>query len=199
MRSYTSGSESVPESTNGGARILVDRHHVANGPGPFLMDAATLTGDNVANAAGEDIGKIEAIMLDVAAGKIAYAVLSYGGFLGVGSKYFAVPWSAFTLDAPEKRFLLDIGKDRLENAPGFDKDHWPMMADRQWAADIHSYYDVRPYWEGPVWFAPRDEQRHCGTLPADALVELPALRFGNACCRPFCFRVIADCWKKERL
>ena len=147
MRSYISGGEPVPESGNGGARILVDPQHASSGPGPFVMDAATLAGDNVVNAAGDDIGKIEAIMVDVATGKIAYAVLSYGGFLGVGSKYFAVPWFAFTLDAFEKRFLLDIVKDRLENAPGFDKDHWPTMADRQWAADIHAYYDVKPYWE----------------------------------------------------
>ncbi len=101
------------------------------------MDAATLDGDNVVNSAGEDIGKIEAIMLDVAAGRIAYAVLSFGGFFGIGSKLFAIPWSALTLDAAEKRFLLDISKERLESAPGFDKDHWPAMADRRWATEVH--------------------------------------------------------------
>jgi len=135
---------------NGGAAILRDPAHISKGPGPFVMDASTLDGDNVVNPAGEDIGKIEAIMLDVAAGRIAYAVLSFGGFLGIGSKLFAIPWSALTLDTVEHRFLLDISVERLESAPGFDEDHWPAMADRRWATDVHPYYDVSPYWEDDV-------------------------------------------------
>ena len=119
-----------------------------DGPGPDIMDAGTLKGDNVVNAAGDDLGKIEAIMLDVAAGRIAYAVLSFGGFLGMGSKLFAIPWSALTLDTTNHRFILDASKEQLEAAPGFDKDHWPTMADRTWATDIHAYYDVPPYWDG---------------------------------------------------
>jgi hypothetical protein len=114
------------------------------------MDAASLTGNNVVNANGEDLGRIEAIMLDVTSGRIAYAVLSFGGFLGMGSKLFAIPWSALTLDAGQKRFVLDVSKERLESAPGFDKDHWPSMADRAWATDVHDYYDVTPYWDDPL-------------------------------------------------
>ena len=139
------GGTAVPG--NGGAAILRDPEHLSGGPGPFVMDAATLHGDKVVNTSGEDIGEIEAIMLDVAAGRIAYAVLSFGGFFGIGSKLFAIPWSALTLDAAERRFLLDISKDRLENAPGFDEDHWPAMADRRWATDVHAYYDINPYWD----------------------------------------------------
>jgi sporulation protein YlmC with PRC-barrel domain len=112
------------------------------------MDAATLSGDDVVNAAGEDLGKIEAIMLDVASGRIAYAVLSFGGFLGMGTKFFAIPWAALTLDAVEKRFALDVPVEKLENAEGFDKDHWPSMADPVWATRLHSYYGVTPYWVG---------------------------------------------------
>ena len=74
-------------------------------------------------------------------------VLSFGGFLGMGAKYFAIPWSALTLDTAEKRFILGVSKDRLENAPGFDKDHWPSMADRTWATQIHEYYNLTPYWD----------------------------------------------------
>ena len=114
------------------------------------MDADTLIGDNVVNAAGEDLGEIKAIMLDVESGRVAYAVLSFGGFLGMGNKLFAIPWSALTLDADEKRFILDIAKDRLDNAPGFDKDHWPSMADASWARKLHEYYDVRPYWDDDI-------------------------------------------------
>lgn len=117
---------------------LVNHNH--EGPGPHLMGADTLIGNDVYNHAEEDLGDIKEIMLDVATGKVAYAVLSFGAFLGMGAKLFAVPWSALTLDTINKRFTLDISKERLENAPGFDKDDWPDMADETWARSIHSYY-----------------------------------------------------------
>jgi sporulation protein YlmC with PRC-barrel domain len=129
-----------------GAQIVNDGTRTSRGPGPEIMAAATLTGDKVVNAAGEDLGKIEAIMLDVASSRIAYAVLSFGGFLGMGTKLFALPWGVLTLDAVEKRFILDASKEKLENAEGFDKDHWPSMADPEWATRIHTYYNVPPYW-----------------------------------------------------
>src|SRR5205814_9692664 len=113
----TSGTTTGRTSGAGGARIVGEQRS-SDGPGPQVMDAATLDGDSVVNASGEDLGKIEAIMLDVTGGRIAYAVLSFGGFLGMGSKYFAIPWSALTLDTEEKRFILDASKERLENAPG---------------------------------------------------------------------------------
>lgn len=116
------------------------------GPGPRLMAADTLEGDRVRNAAGEDLGTIEHIMLDVPAGRIAYAVVSYGGFLGMGDKLFAVPWRALTLNTADKCFQLNVSKERLKQAPGFDKDHWPSMADESWARDVHSYYGQDPYW-----------------------------------------------------
>ena len=75
------------------------------------------------------------------------AVLSFGGVLGIGEKLFAVPWNALKLDTVNKRFILDIDKDRLNDAPGFDKDAWPRMADQKWATQVHSYYKAKPYWE----------------------------------------------------
>ena len=115
-----------------------------NGPGPQLMGADTLIGNDVYNHEDEDIGDIKEIMLDVSNGNIAYAVLSYGAFLGMGEKLFAVPWSALKLDTENKRFLLNINKERLQNAPGFDKDDWPDLADQTWANDIHAYYGTNP-------------------------------------------------------
>lgn len=111
-----------------------------NGPGPRLMGADTLMGNDVYNRQDEDLGDIKEIMLDVAGGRISYAVLSYGGLLGMGEKLFAVPWAALTLDTENKRFTLDVSQDRLENAPGFDKDNWPDMSDQAWAKNIHTYY-----------------------------------------------------------
>ena len=147
----TRTTSSTPGKTApSGAAIIRAERDTSDGPGPEIMDADTLQGDNVVNSAGEDLGEIKAIMLDVAAGKIAYAVLSFGGFLGMGNKLFAVPWSALTMDAEEKRFILDVPKERLENAPGFDENRWPSMADPTWATELHDYYDVRPYWEDPA-------------------------------------------------
>lgn len=110
------------------------------GPGPTLMGADTLLGDSVVNGSNDDLGDIKEIMLDMNTGQVAYAVLAFGGFLGMGEKLFAVPWQALHLDTVNKRFVLDIDKERLQTAPGFDKDAWPDMADVQWARQIHSFY-----------------------------------------------------------
>ncbi len=120
------------------------------GPGPSLMGADTLIGEDVYNHREEDLGDIKEIMLDMRSGRIAYAVLSFGGFLGMGEKLFAVPWNALTLDTVNKRFILNVEKERLKEAPGFDKDHWPNMADTTWATGIHNYYGTTPYYDDPI-------------------------------------------------
>lgn len=135
-------------ATDEGARIVGSDHlHDHSGPGPAVMAASSFEGETVVNAQGESLGEIEEVMLDVRGGRIAYAVLSVGGLLGIGEKYFAVPWRALTMDTDNKRFVLDVDKERLKNAPGFDKDHWPAMADERWAGNVHTYYGTRPYWE----------------------------------------------------
>lgn len=113
---------------------------------PTVLSADTMIGDDVVNAAGEDLGNLEEIMLDVESGRISYAVLSFGGFLGLGDKLFAIPWSALTLDTEQERFVLNVSRERLENAPGFDQDDWPDFTNREWGATIYAYYDVEPYW-----------------------------------------------------
>ena len=105
------------------------------GPGPALMGADTLIGNDVYNSEDEKLGTIKEFMIDMSSGKISYAVLSFGGFLGVGDRLFAVPWQALQLDTEKKAFTLNVSKDKLKNAPGFDKDHWPSMADRSWVSD----------------------------------------------------------------
>lgn len=115
-----------------------------HGPGPELMGAATLTGDSVVNHNDESLGDIKEIMLDMRSGRVAYAVLSFGGLLGMGDKLFAVPWSALRLDTVNKRFVLNAEKAKLESAPGFDKDRWPNMADVSWEQGIHTYYGTQP-------------------------------------------------------
>jgi len=134
-----------PTPRSQGAHIVGGEGNTS-GPGPEVMAADTLQGDKVVNHENEELGKIEDIMIDVQRGSVAYAVMSCGGFLGLGDKLFAIPWSALTLDADRHCFVLDADKERFEKAPGFDKDRWPSMADTAWASRIHEYYGVRPYW-----------------------------------------------------
>ncbi len=116
------------------------------GPGPDLMTCATLQGNTVLSSDGHDVGTIKEIMLDVRSGHVAYAVLSSGGFLGLGDELRAIPWSALTLDTDRECFLIGVPADRVKSAKGFDKQHWPSMADRAWGHDIHQYYESEPYW-----------------------------------------------------
>ncbi|TDN70229.1 PRC-barrel domain-containing protein [Paraburkholderia sp. BL10I2N1] len=132
--------------TGDGARIVGGGRETADGPGPDVMAASTLDGNTVLSADGDDVGKIKEIMLDVQGGRIAYAVLSSGGFLGIGDKLLAIPWNALTLDTDHKCFVLSITSAQVKNAPGFDKEHWPSMADRTWATTVHQYYGRAPYW-----------------------------------------------------
>lgn len=118
---------------------------MAHGPGPALMGADTLIGNEVVNRQADSLGDIKEIMLDLRSGRVAYAVLSVSGFLGLGEKLFAVPWQALTLDTMNKRFVLDVDKEHLKAEQGFDKDHWPDMADPEWAANLHSHYGTRMY------------------------------------------------------
>jgi len=115
-----------------------------HGPGPELMGANTLTGNDVVNTQGEGLGDIKEFMLDMRSGRVAYAVLSFGGLMGMGDKLFAVPFNALKLDTANKCFVLNQDKARLESAPGFNKEAWPNMADSSWANDVHAYYGTEP-------------------------------------------------------
>ena len=109
------------------------------------MSSSSLIGDKVHNSLNEDLGKIEDIMIDVETGRIAYAVLSFGGFLGLGDKLFAIPWSSLRLDEDQKRFILDVDKQTLESAPGFDKDNWPDLSSEEYGRSVYSHYGQK-YW-----------------------------------------------------
>ena len=112
---------------------------------PRILSASSVLATKVTNSSGEELGKIEELMIDHDAGRVAYAVLSFGGFLGFGNKLFAVPWSSLRFSAEEQAFVFNITREKLEKAPGFDKDNWPDAANPDW--DTHVYYGVKPYWE----------------------------------------------------
>jgi len=132
MNNETTATSAMPSANN------------VNGPSPAFMSATLLIGEDVCNLQDEDLGDLKEFMLDVRTGKVAYAVLSFGGFLGMGEKLFAVPWSALTLDVENKRMILNVTKERLESAPGFDSDNWRDMADPVWSEGVHSYYGTKP-------------------------------------------------------
>jgi sporulation protein YlmC with PRC-barrel domain len=114
------------------------------GAGPTMLSAGTIAGDEVCNLKEEKLGTIQDIMLDIGSGNVRYAVLSSGGFLGMGDRLFAIPWSALKIDGKNKRFMLDVDVERLKAAPGFDKDQWPNWSDATWSASVESYYQPAP-------------------------------------------------------
>lgn len=135
------------QSTHTGHTGIVGKGRMtADRPGPEIMATDTLEGDRVLTTDDEDVGHVKDVMLDVRSGRIAYAVLASGGILGVGQTLRAIPWNALTLDTTRKCFVLSATAERVRNAPGFDKDHWPSMADPQWATPLHEYYGSVPYW-----------------------------------------------------
>ncbi len=111
------------------------------GPGPELLSAESLSGTDVYNTEGEAIGEVKTIMLDTRSGHVGYVVLSFKTFFSVTEKLFAVPWEALALDSKNKRFVINVDKNRLKAAPGFDKHHWPDMADQTWQQEVRSYYE----------------------------------------------------------
>jgi sporulation protein YlmC with PRC-barrel domain len=115
-----------------------DSGKFANTPVKYLT-ASTIIGDNVYNGQAESMGNVKDLMLNLDEGRIEYVIIEFGGFLGIGEKFFAVPFQALTLDTSRHAFVLNQRREVLENAPGFDKDHWPET-------NSHDMDDVYRYW-----------------------------------------------------
>ena len=105
-----------------------------------MLTADTIIHTRVVNTQGEKLGDVKDLAIGLEKGCINYAVLDSGGFLGMGSKLFAIPWQAFTVDQDNEQLVLNVSKEKLENAPGFDKDHWPDFADQSWMQQTNDYY-----------------------------------------------------------
>ena len=110
---------------------------------PQALSVSTLLGNQVVDRAGEEVGRIHELMVDLKNGRVTYAVMSFGGFLGLGEKLFAVPWVSLELDPVKDRFVMDVDRDKLKDAPGFDKDDWPNMSSTYWGTDVPKFYNVR--------------------------------------------------------
>jgi sporulation protein YlmC with PRC-barrel domain len=102
---------------------------------PKVLSASILLGDKVTNSKGQDLGKVEEIMLELGTGRVAYVVLSFGRASWMpNNKLFAVPWEVLTISFHDKKFILNVSEETLKSAPGFDRDKWPDVADFGWLA-----------------------------------------------------------------
>ncbi len=111
------------------------------------MSASSLNKDEIKNHQDETLGSVHDIMLDCDSGRVAYVVMSSGGFLGLGNKLFAIPMTSLSLDRDEKCFRLDARKETFEKAEGFDQNNWPNMTDPNWETKTHKHFGTQPYWE----------------------------------------------------
>jgi sporulation protein YlmC with PRC-barrel domain len=112
-----------------------------------LIAAEKVSGTTVYNTTGEDIGEIYDVMIDKASGKVAYAIMSFGGFLGIGEKYHPLPWSMLKYDTQRGGYVVDVSTDLLQGAPAYAQgaDPWGK---RSYEEKIYGYYGVPPYWIG---------------------------------------------------
>jgi sporulation protein YlmC with PRC-barrel domain len=107
------------------------------------LTATSIIGDKVENLEGEDLGTIKNLMINLETGNVQYVVLQFGGFLGMGDKLFAIPFSELSVDPLREIFVLNRDKEYLKQAPGFDQDHWPDTND-------HYYTETDAYWGSSV-------------------------------------------------
>lgn len=111
-----------------------------------LIAADRVEGTEVYNPAGEHLGEIDNVMIDKVSGKVAYAVMSFGGFLGIGERYHPMPWSLLKYDTNKGGYVVNLDKRTLTGAPNYESDDLPNYADRNWGKKVHDYYGVAPYW-----------------------------------------------------
>ena len=113
----------------------------------ILLGTTSFYGDAVYDVGGKFLGEIEELILDLASGRVAYALMAAGGFLGMGRNLFAIPWAAVTVDRAYRRCVINMDLERLIDAPGLDGDPLPRMADPGWAMELHVYFGCKPYWD----------------------------------------------------
>ncbi|MBN7818389.1 PRC-barrel domain-containing protein [Bowmanella yangjiangensis] len=106
------------------------------------LSASTLCHNDVYNHKEQKLGKIDNLIIRLPAGELTFAIMSNGGFWGIGERLLAVPWQALVLDRNLKRFVLPLSVERLERAPSFESHEWPDMDDPLWATEIHSFYGI---------------------------------------------------------
>ncbi len=111
-----------------------------------LISSEKVSGSKVENTGGDNLGHIAEIMIDKISGRVGYAVLNYGSFLGMGGRLFALPWELLKYDTRRDAYVVGIPVERLKNAPSFDANAWPDMGERTFGKEIHDYYGTTGEW-----------------------------------------------------
>ena len=121
--------------------------NVATDESSSLISSDKVEGTAVYDRRGEKLGSIHSVMIDKISGKVAYAVMSFGGFLGMGDSYHPLPWHVLTYDTGQGGYVVDLDRNKLEGAPTYGTSETPNWSDRRWGQQVHDYYGSRPYWE----------------------------------------------------
>lgn len=106
--------------------------------------ASSVTGTSVFNREGEKLGSIDDLVIDKETGAARYAIMSFGGFLGLGEMFHPLPWETLQFDRKLEGYVVDLNKDALEAAPNFAPDNEPDWRDRRYGEDIRMYYGLPP-------------------------------------------------------
>lgn len=112
-------------------------------PNHKLISSEDVEGTTVYSPTREEIGSIDHLMIDKVSGRVSYAVMSFGGFLGLGHSHYPVPWKALRYDKSVEGFVTNITENQLRDAPAFSDDSWQ---DRNWETSVHKHYGSEPYW-----------------------------------------------------
>ena len=126
---------------------MQDSQTVATDESSSLISSDKVEGTAVYDRRGEKLGSIHSVMIDKISGKVAYAVMSFGGFLGMGDSYHPLPWHVLTYDTGQGGYVVDLDRNKLEGAPTYATSETPNWSDRRWGQQVHDYYGTRPYWE----------------------------------------------------
>ena len=111
-----------------------------------LISASKVQGTNVYNTDGDSLGEVYDVMIDKRSGKVAYAIMSFGGFLGVGEDYHPLPWNTLKYDTRQGGYVVGLTRQQLEGAPTYARTETPAWGDRAYEKSIHDYYGELPYW-----------------------------------------------------
>jgi osmotically-inducible protein OsmY len=182
LRLFVAALVGVGLALNGGASAQQAAAPPA-GPPAVLLNASTVIGSNVKDASGKDVGKVEELMIDPGDGRVAFAVVSFGGFLGLGSKLFAVPWEALTVSRGQSALVLHVRQDMLGSAPSFERGRRPEASSRElgetarrfWAdATITAAVKRRLAGEGIATLVKINVDTNQGTVHLNGTVDSPA-------------------------
>lgn len=116
-------------------------------PSGRLIGADQVQGSTVYDTLGEKLGSVEDVMLDKVSGRVAYAVLSFGGFLGIGDRYYPLPWEKLTYDTKLGGYTVDVDRTTLDGAPSYADGEVVAWDDRAWGNRVSDYYGARPFWD----------------------------------------------------